>query len=46
MNPVDLSDMIKESMHEGLDGWDDREQAVIMAYLSDIAWAVHQSEKM
>jgi len=36
-------DTIKESIHQGFDGWSEHEQLIIRAYLADIALAVANS---
>ncbi len=37
-------EMVQEAIHQGLDGWSDHDQMVIVAFLSDIGWGINHSQ--
>lgn len=41
----ELGNMIKESLHQGLDGWSAYQKVVIEAYLADIGLAISNSKE-
>ena len=36
-----IPEVIREAIHQSFDGWTTRERLVIQAFLSDVAWAIH-----